>query len=96
MPHNPNAIHEKANQAGNALCSFVFAAIAAYLLWTFGEPVLIRKFGSGAPWWVYVLPFVRSAGELARMLADEPATQDAADDCIQGKNAAPGLGVRLQ
>jgi hypothetical protein len=44
-----NAIHKQANQMRSASWSLVFAAIAAYLVWTFG----------GAPWWVYMLLFTR-------------------------------------
>jgi hypothetical protein len=48
----------------SALWLLVFAAIAAYLVWTFG----------GAPWWVYALLFTRSVFGFARALIGEPAT----------------------
>jgi hypothetical protein len=59
-----NAIHKQANQMRSALWLLVFAAIAAYLVWTFG----------GAPWWVYALLFTRSVFGFARALIGEPAT----------------------
>jgi hypothetical protein len=71
MTDHCNALHEKANQMRGALWSLVFAAIAAYL---------VSSFGSGAPWWVYAMLFTRSVVGFAQALTDEPAMQKASDD----------------
>ncbi len=68
MTHvEPEAIHERANQMGKVLLSFVLAALAACLVWSFGE-----KSGGGEPWWVYLLFFIRPALALRRVLGDPP------------------------
>lgn len=73
MTRQPGCVHDRADSMGYALLSFVIAALAAYLLWRFGEPVLIHKFGIAAPWWVYALLFIRPVIALARAVADEPS-----------------------
>jgi hypothetical protein len=65
-----NAIREKAHQMSRALWSLAAAAIAAYIVETF----------VGAPWWVYVMFFVRAAIGFATALTDEPAMRKAPDD----------------
>ena len=70
VTYKPGDIHEKANQMENALWSLVFAAIAAYL---------VSTFGTGAPWWVYPLLFARSVYAFVQALTNEPAGQKATD-----------------
>ena len=62
MTEHCTAIHKKANQMRGALWSLVLAAIAAYLVWSFG---------SGAPWWVYALLFARSVVGFAQVLTSD-------------------------
>lgn len=70
---------------GNALYSFAGSAAVTFLLWLFGEPLLIRHFGSGAPWWAYGLLFLRLMGGMAQMLATDTALRQG---CYQPEPAA--------
>jgi hypothetical protein len=73
MTHRePEAAHESANQMGKVLLSFVLAALAACLVWRFGEPLSLNKSGAGEPWWVYLLFFIRPVFALRRVLGDPP------------------------
>ena len=65
-----NAIHRQADQMRSVLWSFVFAAIAAYVVWKFAS----------APWWVYPMLFTRSVFGFAQLLSDEPHARKAPDD----------------
>jgi hypothetical protein len=68
MEYYPNAISEKTKQGGDVLSSFVCAVIAA---------CVVGHFGSGAPWWVYALLFVRFVGAVARVMTDDTSLQNA-------------------
>jgi hypothetical protein len=75
MDYNPDAAVEKADQAGDALYALGWAAIAAWLVWTFGEPAALQNMGSGVPWWVYLLLFARFFGAIARIMTDDTSLQ---------------------
>lgn len=77
MDYYPDAVHDKAQQGGDVLFSLGCALIAAWLLWSFGEPYLAWQFGSGAPWWVYVLLFSRFVGSVAQVLMDDSSLPNA-------------------
>jgi len=84
MIHDPEpaAAPERANRMGKVLLSFALAAIAAWLLWKFGEPLSIRKFGAGAPGWIYALLFIRPVFSLLQVLGDPPARPKPAPDWV--------------
>lgn len=64
-----NTIRENAHQMSRALWSLAAALIAAYIVETF----------VGAPWWIYVMLFIRPAIGFAKALTDEPAMRKAPD-----------------
>lgn len=74
------AVHYQARQMGKVLLSFVLAAFAAWLLWKFGEPMSLRKFGIGAPGWIYPLLFIRPVFLCVQLLGDPPASPKPARD----------------
>lgn len=75
MDYKPDAAVEKAEQAGDALYALGWAAIAACLVWTFGEPAALQKMGSGVPWWAYLLLFARFFGAIVRIMTDDTSLQ---------------------
>ena len=54
--------------------------IAAWGLWRVGDPWLLEHFGSGAPWWAYLLLCAKFAAGILRLLADDAAHSRAARD----------------
>lgn len=82
MDYNRDTAEEKARQVGDALFSLAFAAMAAWLVWTFGEPAALQKTESGVPWWVYGLLFSRFIGGIVKIMTDDTSLQglDPAED----------------
>lgn len=91
MDYNRDTAEEKARQVGDALFSLGFAAIACWLVWTFGEPAALRKTENGVPWWVYCLLFSRFLGGIVKIMTDDTSLQghnpvDDAPPAFDGSN----------
>ncbi len=77
---DPETARDKAYQIAKVLLSFILAGLATWVVWRFGEAMAIRKFGSGVPWWIYALLFIRPVFSMIQVLGDWPATRQPAPE----------------
>ena len=84
---NPKSAAEdaKAKQLRNTLLWGAGTVAAAAALWQIGDPWLVEHFGTGAPWWAYLLLCMKFAGGIIEMVADDAALRRGARELDDGQ-----------
>ncbi len=71
---------KKANQLRQTLYWAGGTLVAALALWQIGDPWLVKHFGSGAPWWAYLLLCMRLVGGIIKMVVADAALRAAGEE----------------
>jgi uncharacterized membrane protein len=72
-------LESKAKELRHLLYWAVVTAVAAWLMWTIGDPWMVKHFGTGAPWWAYALLSLRLVGGILHMAAADAALRKEAN-----------------
>lgn len=78
MDQHSDATAGHTDQVRHTLYWAAGTLISALALWKIGDPWLVEQFGSGAPWWAYMLLCMRLVGGVVQMVVADAALRSPA------------------